>query len=400
MLKRLRIKFVCINMAIVTIMLAIIFGTVLNFTRTSLEQESIQMMRQALVEDNRIDRPGAPGQPIPLPHFVLHLDRSGHLLAANSRYYDLSDENFLSELITIVSHSETSVGVLRQYDLRFSRITTPMGQVLVFADMSTENAILSDLMRNCTMIALGSFLLFLLLSILLAHWAIRPVEQAWQQQRQFVADASHELKTPLTVITTNAELLQNSDGDSETLSRSAANILTVSGQMRSLVESLLELARVDNGAGKADTTRVDLSRLISDSVLPFEPLFFEHSLLLEEDLDPGITVKGSPSHLRQLPDILLDNALKYSNPNTVVRIRLKKQGKHALLSVSNSGAPIPPGELKNIFKRFYRMDKVRTHTGSYGLGLAIARSIVESHRGKIWAESASGTNTFFIQLPL
>ena len=400
MLKRLRIKFICINMAIVTIMLAIIFGTVLNFTRTSLEQESIQMMRQALLEDNRDDRPEVPGQPIPLPHFVLHLNHSGNLLAANSQYYDLSDENFLSELIATVSRSETSDGVLRPYNLRFSRITTPMGQVLVFADMSTENAILSDLMRNCSMIALGSFLLFLLLSILLAHWAIRPVEQAWQQQRQFVADASHELKTPLTVITTNAELLQSSGGDGETLARSAANILTVSVQMRSLVENLLELARVDNGAGKADTTRVDLSRLLSEALLPFEPLFFERSLLLEEDLDPAICLKGSPSQLRQLPDILLDNALKYSDPNTVVRVRLKKQGKHALLSVSNAGAPIPSAELKNIFKRFYRMDKVRTHSGSYGLGLAIARSIVPSHRGKIWAESTEGINTFYIQLPL
>ena len=400
MLKRLRIKFICINMTIVTIMLAIIFGTVFTFTRTSLEQESLQMMRQALLDDNWSNRPGAPGQPIPLPHFVLHLDQSGSLLAANSRYYDLTDESFLNELITTVSRCEDSDGILRQYDLRFIRLSTPRGQVLVFADMSTENSILSDLMRNCSMIALGSFLLFLILSILLAHWAIRPVERAWQQQRQFVADASHELKTPLTVITTNAELLQNPDNSSADISRCAGSILTVSGQMRSLVENLLDLARVDNGSGMADTNELDFSLLISDAVLPFEPLFFEKSLLLEEEIDSGIRLKGSPSHLRQLPDILLDNAMKYADPNTTVRIRLKKQGVHALLSVSNAGSPIPQEELKNIFKRFYRMDKVRTHSGSYGLGLSIAQSIVHAHRGKTWAESIDGINTFFIQLPL
>ena len=400
MLKRLRIKFICINMAIVTIMLAIIFGTVLNFTRTNLEQNSLQMMREALVDEGRINRPGAPGQPVPMPHFVLHLDRSGALLSSTSSYYDLSDEAFLEELISITANSEQPDGVLRQYDLRFLRLSTPRGQVLVFADMSTENSILSGLMRNCSIIALGSFLLFLIISILLAHWAIRPVEQAWKQQRQFVADASHELKTPLTVISTNAELLQNSLGDPEVLSRSAANILTVSGQMRSLVENLLELARVDNGASKTDTAELDLSQLVSDATLPFEPLFFEKALLLEEEIDPGIRLKGSLSHLRQLPDILLDNAMKYADPDSTVRLRLKKQGTHALLSVSNAGSPIPHEELKNIFKRFYRTDKVRTHSGSYGLGLSIAQSIVHAHRGKIWAESTDGINTFFIQLPL
>lgn len=400
MLRRLRIKFVCINMAIVTVMLGIIFGTVLYFTHSNLEQQSIQMMHEAMTEQTRPNRPGAPGQSVPLPHFVLHLDQSGNLAAAASAYYDLSDETFLAELISAVSASDNPVGVIAQYDLRFSRINTPRGQTLVFADMSTENTILTGLLRNCCIIALASFLVFLVISILLARWAIRPVEDAWQQQRQFVADASHELKTPLTVITTNAELLQNQDCGDESGTRCVENILTMTTQMRGLVESLLELARVDSGEDKADAATVDLSQLISDAVLPFEPLFFEKALLLEEEIDPGIHLKGSPSHLRQLPDILLDNAMKYSDPNTTVHLRLKRHGAHALLSVSNAGQQIPPEDLKNIFKRFYRADKARSRTGSYGLGLAIAQSIVDSHHGRIWAESADGINTFFIQLPL
>ena len=256
-----------------------------------------------------------------------------------------------------------------------------------------------SLTNTCVIIGVLSFAVFLGLSFLLARWAVKPVETAWNQQRQFVADASHELKTPLTVILTNAELLQEPEYDEQARSRFVDSIMTMSHQMRGLVESLLELARVDNGGQNMVFFRLNFSELVSDALLPFEPVYFEKGLTLESNVEENLFVKGSQQHLKQVADILLDNASKYASADSTVRVILRRQGSHCLLSVASAGDAISKEDLKNIFKRFYRMDKARSMNHSYGLGLSIADSIVSKHGGKIWAESADGVNTFFVQLP-
>lgn len=395
MLKKLRIKFICINMVIVTAMLAVIFTTVLHFTQQNLEAESIQMMQSVAAEPFRLGKPDESGQDITLPYFIIELGQRGEILATGSTYYDLSDQNLLLELLGSVFGSQESTGLIEEYGLRFCKV----GQTIVFADVSSERATLENLRNTCLLIGLGSFFVFLLISLWLARWAVKPVEQAWTQQRQFVADASHELKTPLTVIMTNAELLQNPDYDETTRGQFTSSILTMSRQMRGLVEGLLELARVDNGSLQLNFTDLDFGPLVELEILPFEPLFFEKGLELDCQTEKDIPLRGSASHLRQVVQILLDNAMKYSDPGTV-RISLTRQNGHCLLSVSTPGAPMSPADLKNIFKRFYRMETSRTTGGSYGLGLSIAESIVREHKGKIWAESTGGYNHFFVQLPI
>ena len=175
--------------------------------------------------------------------------------------------------------------------------------------------------------------------------------------------------------------------------------MTMSRQMRGLVESLLELARVDNGGQNMVFSRLNFSELVSDALLPFEPVYFEKGLTLESNVEESLFVKGSQQHLKQVADILLDNAAKYASPDSTVRVILRRQGSHCLLSVASAGDAISKEDLKNIFKRFYRMDKARSMNHSYGLGLSIADSIVGKHGGRIWAESADGVNTFFVQLP-
>lgn len=172
----------------------------------------------------------------------------------------------------------------------------------------------------------------------------------------------------------------------------------MSHQMRGLVESLLELARADNGTAKMDFARLNLSELLTDALLPFEPLYFEKGLTLENEIEEGLYVTGSASHLRQVVEILLDNGAKYSSPQGTVLLRAERKGSHCLFSLASPGEPISREDLKNIFKRFYRIDKARAMNHSYGLGLSIAQSIVTAHGGKIWAESSEGINTFFVQL--
>ena len=142
-----------------------------------------------------------------------------------------------------------------------------------------------------------------------------------------------------------------------------------------------------------------MSRLVEDCILGFEPVYFEAGRELVCQIDPGIWVLGSESHLRQVVDILLDNALKYSTPNGMVSVDLASTGRNCVLSVASPGEPIPKEDLKNIFKRFYRADKARAMNGSYGLGLSIAEAIVAAHKGKIWAESKNGYNIFYVQIP-
>lgn len=228
---------------------------------------------------------------------------------------------------------------------------------------------------------------------------MRPVERAWQQQRQFVAAASHELKTPLTVIMTNAELLQD-EADEARRSTFSSSILTMSRQMRALIEQMLELARTDSAESHLVLRPVDLSGLTARSLLPFEPLFFEQGLTLISQVDEGITVSGDEEALRRVLEILLDNAQKYSSPGGETQVTLHRRGRnHCALTVANQGEPIPPEARRQIFQRFYRADPARSRNGSFGLGLSIAEGIVAQHHGTIDVTCAGGFNRFRAELP-
>lgn len=382
-------------MAIVTAMLLVILGMVLHFTANELRQQSLDMLQSVSANAKRgWDGP----RDAQLPYFTVSVDLFGKLTATSGGYQDLPDGETMETVIALALQDGQTTGFLKDYRLRYQRTLTPFGQSLVFVDVSSEIATLESLVEGCILIGLLSIAAFFGLSVLLARWAIRPVEDAWNQQRQFVADASHELKTPLTVILTNAELLQSPDYDEAARSRFVSSILTMSHQMRGLVESLLELARVDNGTTKLTFSVLCFSELVQDGLLPFEPVYFEKGLTLESRVEEGILVRGSAAHLRQVLDILLDNAAKYADPGGTVTVALQHHGNHCLLKVANPGAPLSPEDLKNIFKRFYRVDKARAMNHSYGLGLSIADSLVSQHNGKIWAESKAGINTFCVQL--
>lgn len=401
MTKKLRYKFIVITMSIVTVMLCIILLLICFFTKMNLENNSIHMMQNIAGRPLLPHLPNEIQEEVRLPYFTLQLNTQGDLIATGGGYYDLSDEAFLKDLIDATFSSSNRIGIIEEYNLRFYRTGTAVSQILVYADISSERTILSNLTRNCILIGIACFLIFLFISSRLANWVVRPVELAWNQQRRFIADASHELKTPLTVILTNAELMQNTDFDEDSRATFVSNILVMSKQMRALVEQMLELARNDSTQTVPHFSPVNLSRLLSDATLPFEPLYFERELTLYTDIAENITVAGDPSQLRQVLDILLDNAQKYSHAKGTTWVTLQKHGKgHCLLTVANEGDEISPKDLSNLFKRFYRADQARTRTGSFGLGLSIAENIVARHRGKIRAESRDGINTFSVELRL
>ena len=398
MLKKLRIKFICINMAIITLMLAVIFCLVIYFTHSSLEQSNQQMLQEIAADPLYLARPGDTSR-IRLPYFTLRLDGRNRPLEVAGSYSRLSsEEDYLQHLIELSLASREPTGLLPDYNLRFLHFSTPSDDFLIFMDVSTEFSTMENLTRSCLLIGGFSFFAFLGISILLANWAVRPVDQAWNQQKQFIADASHELKTPLAVILTNTELLQSSSFSREKKDHFLDNIRTMAGQMQKLVEGMLELSRIDSGSVQARMENLNLSSLTEETLYPFEPLYFESGRQLESEITPGIQVNGNASQLRQLLEILLDNALKYSSAASSVSVRLQKVRHSCLLQVASCGEALSEEERKRIFQRFYRTDSSRSRNGSYGLGLSIAGKIVEKHRGKLWAESRDGVNTFYVRL--
>lgn len=399
MIKKLRFKFVCINMIFITVMLLFIMCTIIQFTKTNIEQNSIQMMHNLSAKPLNLIRPNE-NMDINLPFFSLRINKNMELEESISNYYNLSDMDYLHNIITASSKISDKTGVLSDYNLRFMRISRPTDQLLLFVDISHEITTIETLTRNCLLIGFFSFFVFLIISVFLADWAVKPVEQAWEQQKQFIADASHELKTPLTVILTNAELLKSQEHSTTENYRFSDNIFTMASQMRNLVNRLLELSRFDNNVQKMEKTPLNFSSVTEHSIFLFEPLFFEQNRTLEYDIAANLSVTGNREHLKQAIEILLDNAIKYSFPNTTVSVLLQKHKKHCELTVINFGNTIPPQDLTNIFKRFYRTDKSRTDSGSFGLGLSIAQSIILEHKGKIWAESHESKTIFHVILPL
>ncbi len=396
MIHRLRRKLIAITAVLLTAMLLVILICLYQVTSAGLREDSVAQLQSAEDELMEHMRPGEPTRPVRNHCFVLELRPDGTFVAVGSSMFDLSDKEELLALLEKANATGQHTGVLKDAQLRFLELDRNR---YAFMDISAEKETLYRLNVTCLTIFIIGTLGFIGVSVLLARWAVRPVEQAWNQQRQFVADASHELKTPLTVILTNAELLNAPEYDAQSKERFSENILTMSRQMRGLVEELLDQARVDNG-GIPTQAPLNFSKLVEEAILPFEPVYFEAGKFLESHIQPDLTVAGSAEHLRRVVEILLDNGCKYSTTLSPVAIRLTKQGRTCLLSVTSPGVPLTEEQCQDIFKRFYRADPARAMNRSYGLGLPIAERIVEQHRGKIWAQSHDRWNTFFVSLPL
>ena len=305
MIKRLRLKFVAINMTLVTLLLCVILGLVYYSTAADLETDSINMLRSVALNPPR-PAPGEAAEDVQLPFFAVLLGPDGGIAEAAGGYFDLTDTEALAELVSEAVGSPGDIGVVPGRALRFYRADLPGRYVIVFADISSEQATLAGLVRTCAVIGALGFLAFLALSVALSRWAVRPVEKAWREQKDFVAAASHELKTPLTVIMTSAELAAPS--------RQTERIQSAAGRMKALIEQLLALARAENEGERAGGGPACLSAAAENAVMEFEPLCFESGHALTSEIAPGINVRGDAAEFTQLAEILLDNAVKYSRP--------------------------------------------------------------------------------------
>ena len=387
MIKKLRKKVMGLAVLFVAILLSAVLLSLFFSARNTIAQRSTAQLLSAL-------QFGA--EQAEAPCFIAEVLPSGTVRVSGSHYYDLNDHEALSEAVEAAMSSGLRQGVLREQGLRFCRQDGLLTVRIAFMDSSFEQ----DTLRSLTLI--GALLFVVALAVvaalgwLLAGYITRPVERAWKREKQFLADASHELKTPLTVILSSSALLEETADEEQ--AAYVENIRAEGQRMKALVEDMLTLWRTEERAPVLAPT--SLSEIVTEAALRFEPVAFEAGHPLHYDIENELNVLGEEEKLRRVVNILLDNAVKYAAPNTAVRLTLDKVGKQAVLAVENEGVPIPAEKLEHLFDRFYRADESRGEAKGFGLGLAIAREIVHGHRGTISARSDEGATVFTVALPL
>ena len=396
-------------MAMVTAVLAVVFMSVYFSVQRSAETLSRQVLQRVIQEADQshgegIFRPDISitigGDRVLLPYFTVEV-WGNNAYVTGGTYASLDDTEALSYILQDCLSQPQQEGIVERYGLRYLRQDNGLYQNIAFVDMSMETTMLHRLMRSYFLIVLAALILLLGVSILLSRWATAPVEKAWRQQRQFLSDASHELKTPLTVILSNAELLEAAPMDQRP-ARWRDNILSEAKQMKVLVEQMLPLARADNTPMPSASAMeaVSLSDLATDCALAFEPVAFEAGKPLEYEIAPDLTVTGDRDKLRRLISILLDNAIKYGADGGTIRLKLQKSDRHAQLVVSNPGEPIPQDKLPHLFERFYRADDSRGEKSGFGLGLSIAATVAQEHKASLRAESDWDSTRFLFTISL
>ena len=395
MIRHLRWKVVATNMLLISLVLLAVFAAVVLISRDNYRKSVQQQLYQALESGDYGSRqPGAEG----IPCFVAEVYASGMARVAGNSYYDLSDQSQLAAIVTEALAQEEDTGLLADFHLRYLRKTGYTSTLIAFTDTTLESTTMRSMAAVCSLAGSAALLVLFLCSYLLSGVVTRPVGAAWAQQEQFLSDASHELKTPLTVILSSAELLNQSALPEQAVY--IDNIREESRRMKLLVEDMLTLSRAQRSAGSLPEQTADLSEAAMTAALRFEPVAFEAGKRLEYDIAPELPVRGDGGKLGQALAALLDNAVKYSAGGTDIRLTAEKQGRFAVVTAADSGPDIPADKLPHIFDRFYRADEARTDGDSFGLGLPIAKAIIDAHRGTLRCESGGGVTRFIITLPL
>ncbi len=403
MIQKLRKKLIIVLMTVVCLFLVGILISLFVTSKTDFERRSLSSFHNPPASRTDIKAPEEDGsKSIDMPVALCRMDPDGTIsVVQNQLYYVTEDE--LKTIIQNLSAQDEDTGITSEYNLRYRRTVGEDGATLYFfTDTYVERNSLSAQILYSVIIGVGAIGLFFIVSMLLSRWMVKPVERAWEKQRQFVADASHELKTPLTVVLSNVDMLITSGAVTDEKNKNRLdNIRAESQRMKGLVENLLTLARSDSRPTLAARVPVNFSFVVTGATLSLEAAIYDMGRTMDCQIEENIRVMGDGNKLRQLIDILLDNACKYSDEGSPIRVRMTGAGKkELLLTVVSEGAPLPPEECKNIFERFYRSDKSRGQEKGYGLGLAIAQTIVTEHGGRIWAQSDGvKLNTFSVRLP-
>ncbi len=408
MLKRLQRKFVAIAiLALFTVVFVELFSVnVVNvYQRDSDSKSLLYLIAQndgVLPNTARDDSFGAFWNPfgrttvtVETPYatryFVVKLHGNVVTDISTKNIASVSDQTAF-EYAAKVYGEEPGYGFLDIYRYYYVKDAATGNAIMVFLDFERE---LEETFALASISFLVGVIFVILLSFpvyLLTRSALAPVRRSIEQQKQFITDAGHELKTPLAIISADADVLEMCEGENEWVS----SIKSQTVRMNTLVRNLVSLSKLDEMASDIEHVEFNISEAVLDTALNFEPMAKSRQLSFTLDVAPDLTLKGNEGEIRQLVSILCDNALKYTNEQGEIKISLYKSGKTLTLDAYNTCDGIEKEKLPHLFDRFYRADPARAReTGGYGIGLSIAKAIVERHKGKISASSADGKSILF-----
>ena len=412
MLNKLRRRFVAISMSIILVVLAffyIVTGAVF-FVTITLDMKSVLQTYSASPESLFSPQIGINDAQSSL--FAVHsgnvcvveVKEFGRIAILDFSRADMSEAT-VSRAVSYAMDNDSDFGHISSLGLFYHKYDFIAGTRIAFADSTQYFQYLKVILFDGGIFLMLSSLLLWAIMRFLASMCLKPVEKAWEQQKNFIADASHELKTPLTVILTNNGIIQShSDETVESQMQWINSTGEEAVHMRELVEKLLLLAKTDNMSRKNQFSDVNLSDIAMQSALQFEPVAFENGVTLVTDIEKDIYIRGESVALNQIVHILLDNAVKYAGVGGEAVLTLKKRrsyhlrrfiGYDILLSAKNTGTPIPGEDIPHIFERFYRSDKARTSGGGYGLGLSICKNLASLHGADIDVSSDMINGTKF-----
>ncbi len=326
---------------------------------------------------------------------VVSINESGTRAIVDSGH-GWMDEEILVNSISYVMKEDSAFGIILKYNLFYYKTNISSGSRIAFADASPYYAYLTDALVYDGVIFLVILLGLFFATSKLSTLFLKPVEKAWAQQQNFIADASHELKTPLTVILANSNILLSHSGDTiEEQKKWIESTNEEAAHMKDLVDKMLFLAKSENMKNTKVFSEVPISDLTKKLILQFEPVAFEAGVTIADEIEKNVIIRADSTAVNQIIHILIDNAVKYAGLGGTVTVRLYRKKDNVFLVTKNTGSPIPPEDLPHIFERFYRSDKARTFGSGYGLGLAICKSLAESQHATIGVVSDEEHGTEF-----
>ena len=415
MIQKLRVKFITASLLSLALVLLVILGGVNAMSYQKVVRDADRIL--ALLSENRgvfpqqtppDDRGGKPG-PIPvLGHgispetpfesrfFSVLLNEKGQVLQSDTGQIAAVDDQSAGEMAQAVWSSGNASGF--QGDYRYIRAAEAEGTRFIFVDCGRSLSNFRTTLIASVLVALAGLLAVFLLLLILSKRIVRPVAESYEKQRRFITDAGHELKTPLTIIGADLDLVEPELEGNEWLQDIRCQVRRLTG----LTQDLIFLSRMEEETPPIQPIEFPLSDLTEEMAQSFQGLAKAQGKRLTLSIPPILSYTGDEKAIRQLLSILLDNALKYTPEEGEVEIALKKEGRMIRLSVSNTiDRPMEREMLDRLFDRFYRGDQSRSsQTGGYGLGLSIAKGIVLAHRGKIRAESSGASLSVIVSLPV
>ncbi len=343
---------------------------------------SISLLHLTAMQKNAISTP--PPKENKSPNcFLAVLDTNGNLTETmQADWYDYTNEEVQSlvEQVQKEKQQDGRLNTLQYYAQGYSK-----GTIIAFIDCAKDLSFLRQLLILSIFIFILMESVVLVLTMMLTKRAMQPMQISFEKQKQFISDAGHELKTPLTIISANADILQDEIGENKWLDY----IRMQTERMRILVDEMMALTKMEYNNNIDATERFNLSSAVETMALPFESQAFEQQKQFHITIQPDLYFHGNPEQIRRMIGILIDNAFKYSAEHGEIKVSLKEEtGGRSILEVYNTGKGIQEEEKEKIFERFYRSDSSRARaTGGYGLGLSIAKSVAEAHKIKIEVNS-------------